>query len=452
MKIIIVGDGKVGFYLAETLSKENHDVIIIDKSLDTLKSTMESLDVMGICGNGASTRILQEAGVRGCDLLIAATSMDELNMVCCLTAKRLGAKHVVARIRDIQYADELASLAGVLGLDQVINPESLAAGEVARMLQFPPAINVDTFARGKVEMVELKVELRMDIADMDIKAIARKHSTKILIAAIMRDGRAIIPNGDVIVRPHDRIYVFGLPAHIDEFCARLGMQMQKIRNAMIVGGGLVGYYLAKELREIGIKVKLVEISRKRCEEISNELPSAIVINGDGTEPELLHSESLGEMDAFVSLTGHDEDNLMSVLLAKSAGVSKAIAKISRTSYSDIIRGLGIDYIVNTKVSAANSIINFARGLQNAKGSQVKTLYRIVDSQAEALEFAVSEKSRLVGVPLKSLSIKKEVLIAALTREDNQTVIPHGNDKIRAGDHVIVVARNEALNDLDDILA
>jgi trk system potassium uptake protein TrkA len=452
MKIIIIGDGKVGFSLAENLSKENHEITIIDKNMDTLKKTIEFLDVMCICGNGVSTSILIEAGVNTADLLIAATSLDEMNMVCCLTAKKLGVKHTVARIRDTQYADELSQLTTDLGLDMVINPERALASEISRMLQFPPAIDVETFARGRVEMIEIKVTGSMDIVNMAIKNIAKKYFQSILIAAILRNTQAIIPNGDVIIHEGDSIYIVGVPARIFDFCKKLGLHMNKIKSCMIMGGGRVSYYLAKYLDEIGMKVKIIEINRQRCEELGAGLPSALIIHGDGSDDMLLKSERISDMDAFISVTGHDEDNLMSALLAKQAGVHKVIAKISRLSYSKIIRNMGVDNLVDPKSTITNDIIRFVRGLKNATGNHVKTLYQIVDGQVEALEFFVGSNAKIVDIPLKRLELKPGVLIAAITRGENDTIIPHGNDKIQAGDNVIVVTRNKTFYDLNDIIA
>ena len=451
MKIIIIGDGKVGYSLAENLSKENNDVTIIDKNPEALKKASEYLDVMCIRGNGVSTKILLEAGVKEADLLIAATTSDEMNMVCCLTGKKLGAQHTIARIRDQEYASELSVLKADLGLDMVINPEQAAATEIAQLLSFPSAIDVEPFAKGRVELVEIKVTGDMPVIGMQLKAISSKISSSVLIGAVLRNENVIIPDGDFQIWEDDAIYILGRPSNVFNFCKKLGLYTPKIRNVMIVGGGRIAYYLAKYLDETGMKAKIIEIDYKKCLELSELLPNTLIIHGDGSDETVLNSENLSDMDAFVSLTGRDEENLMSALLAKQFGVPKVIAKINRINYSSVIKNLGIDSIISPKVITANNITRYVRGLKNAMGNPVEALYKIVDDKAEASEFTASQQTKFINIPLRDLKLLKGVLVAAIVRRSD-IIIPHGKDAIKLGDTVILISKDRQFSDLNDIIA
>lgn len=449
MKIIIIGDGKVGYSLAENLSQEDNDVTIIDKNPEALKKASENLDVMCIKGNGVSTKIMLEAGVKNADLLIAATTSDEMNMVCCLTARKLGAVHTIARIRDPEYANELSTLKEELELDMVINPEQAAAREIARLLSLPPAINIESFSKGRVELVEIKVTPDVPIIGMKLKHISSRISSSILIGVVIRGEEIIIPDGEFEIRQNDIIYIVGKPVNIYNFCKLIGKCNHKIRNVMIVGGGRIAFYLAALVMDLGMKVKIIESDRQRCLELSELLPDALIIHGDGTDEAVLLSENLSDMDAFVSLTGRDEENLMSALLAKENGVQKVIAKINRMNYAGIVKNLGLDSVVSPKVITTNHILRYVRGLKNALGNPVQTLYKIVGEQAEAVEFIANETTHFLDTPLKKLNIRKGVLIAAIVRKD-EIIIPHGNDVIKKGDSVIIISIRNDFSDLNDI--
>ena len=451
MKIIIIGDGKVGYSLAESLSKENNDVTIIDKDPEALKKASEFLDVMCIRGNGVSTSILMEAGVSEADLLIAATTSDEMNMVCCLTGKKLGADHTIARIRDPEYAGELSILKRDLGLDMVINPEQACANEIARVLSYPSAVNVESFSKGRVELVEIKVTAEMSIAGVKLQDIAGKVSSSVLIGAVQRADEVIIPKGNFQIMADDQIYVIGKPSNIFDFCVRIGIYAQKVRNVMIIGGGRIAYYLAGYLEEIGMKSKIIEIDRDRCLELSELLPSTLIINGDGSDETVLYSENLNDMDAFVSLTGRDEENLMAALFAKQNGVHKVVAKINRVNYTSVIKTLGIDSVLSPKQITANGIVRFVRGLKNALENPVETLYKIVDGRAEAVEFIANQSTKFLNVPLKDLRLVQGVLVAAIVRK-NEIIIPHGKDVIKQGDSVILIVKDKQFSDFNDIIA
>ena len=451
MKVMIIGDGNLGYSLAEDLSRDGtNDVTIIDKEAGTRNRTIESIDVRYIKGNGASTNTLIEAGVRDTDLLIAATSRDEMNMVCSLTAKRLGAAHTIARIRDPEYADELSQIKEDLGLDLVINPEQAVAGEIARLLEFPPAISVEVFARGRVEMVEIKVTEEMPIAGMPLKEISGKINSSILIGAILRDYGIIIPRGGDVVYAGDTAYIVGRPSKVFRFCARMGMRMQKIKSVMLVGGGRIGYYLARSLDEIDMSVKIIESRHERCLELAESLPRALIINGDGSDGMILRSENIGSMGAFVAVTDKDEENLMTALLAKRNGVPKVVAKIDRAEYAEILDGVGIDNLISPKAITANYMLRFVRGLQNAMGNTVNTLYSIIDGHAEAIEFTANKSARMLGRPLKRLSLAEGVLVLVIVRK-NEVIIPHGDDSIKENDNVILITKGKKLRDLNDIL-
>jgi len=451
MKIIIIGNGKVGYSLAEQLSQEDNDITIIDKDPEALRKSNENLDVLCIRGNGVSTKVLFEAGIDEADVLIAATASDEMNMVCCLTGKKLGAEHTIARIRDPEYADELSLIKNELGLDLVINPERAAAREIARILRFPQAENIEIFAKGQVEMVEIRVTENMHISGMKIRDISEIVSSSVLIVAVLRKNEAIIPKGDFQIKADDVIYVVGQPSSVTKFCRKIGLYAQKIKNVMIVGGGRIAYYLAKFLEETGMKVKIIESDHERCLTLSELLPESLIINGDGSDDKLLYSENLQEMGAFVSLTGHDEENFMLALLAKQAGVPKVIAKISRNNYLNLISNFGIDSIVNPSQITTNLILMFVRGLKNAIGNPIRSLYRIVNNQAEAIEFTISEKTRFLDIPLKNLKIPQDVLVAVIVRK-NEIIIPHGNDSFKLGDSIILIAKNRQIFDLNDIIS
>jgi trk system potassium uptake protein TrkA len=451
MKIIIIGDGKIGFSLAENLSKEDNDVTIIDKDPEALKKADEYLDVKCIPGNGVSAKILEEAGIKNTNLLIAATASDEINMVCCLTGKKLGADYTIARIRDPEYADELTLLKKELGLDLVINPERAAAREIARMLRLPQAMHVEVFAKGRVELVEVRITGNMPIIDMKLKDISAKISSSILIGAILRDGKAIIPKGDTEIKSGDIVYVVGTPGNVSEFLGRIGIINHEVKNVMIVGGGRIAYYLANILEETGMRVKIIENDYSRCIALTELLPNTLIINGDGSDEAVLASENLSGMEAFVSLTGRDEENFMSALLAKQAGVSKVVAKINRTNYLNLIKSMGIDGIINPNQITTNLILRYVRGLKNALGNTIETLYKIIGGQVEAIEFTATKSTHFLDRPLRDLRLVNDVLVAAIVRK-NDIIIPHGNDVVKLGDSVILIAKDRTISDLNDIIS
>ncbi|MDR3344973.1 MAG: Trk system potassium transporter TrkA [Oscillospiraceae bacterium] len=451
MNVIIIGDGKVGFTLAEQLSHdESNNVTIIDKNTQALRQTMERLDVRCIKGNGASVETMINAGIEEMDLLIAATSMDEMNMVCALTGKKLGAKQTIARIRDPEYAKEVDRLKEVFGISMVINPEQVLAGEIIKMLEYPDSAEVETFAKGRVELLQIDILEESALCGMRVAQIAKKISGDVLIGAVLRGDEGIIPKGDFLIEPHDSIYILGRHSKVSAFCRKIGLRSSRLRHVMIIGGGRTAYYLAKFLNEIDVKVKIIERSTERCHQLAEMLPNAVILEGDGSDDQVLLEESLSDMDGFVALTGMDEENLMAMLLAKRAGVPKTVAKINRQSYLEILGEMGINNIVSPKSITANYILRYVRGLKNAVGNPVDALYRIVDGKLEAIEIVVDNPVSLLDIPIKKLDINPAVLIAVLVRE-SEVIIPHGNDCVRLHDRVILFARDIEITSLEDIV-
>ncbi len=444
MRIIIIGAGKVGYNLALNLSKENHDVIIIDKDQKVIDKADENLDVFCIKGNGVSTGILQNADVYNTDLLIAVTNSDEVNMVCCLTGKKLGAKKTIARIRDPEYAQELTLLKEEMELDMVINPELAAAEEIAKNLAYPASVNVESFAKDRVKMAEIVVDKDMPIVNIKLKDLSGKIPHTILIGAVIRDGEVIVPGGDFEIKINDIVYILGQSIDIASFFKDWKHHTKKIGNVMIVGGGRISFYLIKLLRKLGAKVKVIELNMEKCTEFAELLPNVLIINGDGTDEEFLLSENIGEMDVFISLTGMDEENLISALIAKQNGAKRVVSKINRINYMTVINKLGIDDVICPKLITTNQILKYVRG------STVETLYKIVEGQAEILEFIVNEDNKIINIPLKKLKLPKDILIATIVRK-NEVIIPKGNDVIKKKDRVIIIAKNNKICDIDELL-
>jgi trk system potassium uptake protein TrkA len=408
------------------------------------------LDVLCVKGSGASVSVLQEASIARTDLLIAATSSDEMNMVCCLLGRKLGAKHTIARIRDPEYAEDLDMLREELGLTMIINPEEAAAKEIGRVLRLPHAHSIDTFANGRVEMVGFRVLPTDPIVDQRLAEAVRHMPGDVLFCAVEHEGELVIPNGETVLYAADVVHIIGQPPAMLHFFKYMGRTGNKVRDVLIVGGGRIARYLARDLLANDMSVKIIEINEAKAVSLSADLPDALVIQDDGTDLTVLETEGLAQMDAFVALTDRDEENLMIALHAHQRAVPKVIAKINRVFYTNIIRRLGVDSVVSPKLLVADRIVRYVRARVNAEGSAIKALTRIAQDQAEALEFEAGAHSRLVGQPLRSLPFKEGVLIAVVVR-NKRIMIPHGDQIIQAGDHVIAVARRLTVTDLDDLL-
>ena len=450
LKILIVGAGKVGATLAAYLSQEDHDITIVDNNDAAIHRASDTLDVMCIKGPGAAPSVLREAGAAEADLVLATTNMDEVNMLCALTAKRLGAKYTIARIRDVAYTDDLASLRRDLNIDSVINPEYSTALEISRLLRFPAAANVDTFFRGRVEM--LGILLRKEDPIVGIPLSELFSSTKkfsVLFSAAERKGDVIIPDGSFVPAAGDKLYITGSSSDLADYLRSLGRNVPAIHSVFLIGGSRISHYLAKLLRPMGVRVTLVENDEGLCRKLSEWLPEALILHGDGTDQELLASEHFTENDAFVALTGRDEDNLISALYAKQQGIRKVVAKSNRDNYTAVVRAAGLESVVAPKLITVNRILRLVRGLQDKSGNVMTALYRITDAGTEAAEFLLTENTPHLGVPLKDLTIKKGFLIAALLHQD-QVVIPDGSTALSAGDRVIVISHGQGIQTFRDI--
>ncbi len=450
MNIVIVGDGKVGATLVEHLSMEGHDVVVIDRNQKIVEQLVNSYDVMGICGNGANCEIQLEAGVDNSDLFIAVTSSDELNILSCLMAKKAGAAHTIARVRDPDYLNQLPFFKDALGLSMVVNPEYDAANEIAKVLRFPNAINIETFYRGHVDLVEIKIDEANPLCNMQLIDIFNKFGIKILVCAVQRKNEVIIPRGDFVFKSGDRIHITAPRGILVEFMKKLKIYKHRTKDIMIIGGGKMGYYLALQLCETGgYNVKIIEIDEKRCEKLCELLPNADIIHGDGTDRSILLEQGLENQDAFITLTTIDEENIIASMYASSLGVSKTVAKVNRVSY-EVLESIGIDSAISSKSIAANRIIGYARALENSgEESSVRTLYKLVGGQVEALEFKIETGFSDIGIPLRDLSLKKDTLIACIIR-NHKVIYPGGNDCIELDDRVIIVTKSNHISSINEI--
>ncbi|WP_352400577.1 Trk system potassium transporter TrkA [Anaerotignum sp.] len=450
MKIVIVGDGKVGSTIANQLSIEGHDVIVIDNNSAVLAQSGNTMDIFCIEGNGATVSVLQEAGVANADVLIAATSADEVNMICCLLGKKLGAKNTIARVRNPEYYAQMGMIKDELGLSMAVNPEYAAATEISRLLRFPSAIQIEPFARGRVELVELKIPEHSSLDGMPLWAIYKEFQVKILICVVQRDEEVFIPSGDFVLKSGDKINITASHLEIANFFRAIGIFRSGVKSVMIIGGGRIAYYLAKELSTVHVKVKIIEKDLKRCEYLCEMLPDSVIIHGDGTDKELLHEEGMEKTDAFITLTGMDEENIIVALYAKEKKVSKVIAKVNKISFHEILDNLNIDSFISPKTIAAQNIVRYVRAMKNSmRSNNVETLHTLINNQVEAVEFKVREESSVVGIPLKNFKRRDGLIVAAVIR-GTQIIIPSGNDTIEKGDNVIVVTTKRHLTDLNEI--
>ncbi len=450
MNIIIVGDGKVGYTLAEYLSKDGHDVTIVDKNEQALAKARDTLDVMCVLGNGANIRSLLEAGVESADIIIAATANDELNMVCCLAAKQMGAKYTIARIRDPEYTESLTMLQKRLDIDQVINPERATAQEISRLLRFPFAINIESFAHGRVEMVEFRVDSSDPIVNMPLSKLHGRFP-HIQFTAAQRDGNAIIPDGSFEIRAGDRVYATGDRNSVTDFFKNMGKNTNRVRSAILVGGGHISYYLAKIIAGMGVHLTIIEINPEKCERLADLLDDVTVLCADGTDQELLDSENLRETGALICLTDRDEENLITGLYGVREGVRKVVVKVNRMKTTDLIENMGIDSVVSPKLTTANVILRSVRALSQSQGSVIEKVYGMLGGKVEAYEFTALEGAPYLDIPLSKLHIKKGVLVSVLVR-DRKNIIPFGSDHIEAGDTVILTALAGTIVNLEDAFA
>lgn len=449
MNIIIIGCGKVGITLAELLSAEHHDIVLVDESNQKLQSIPEALDALRVLGNGASINTLMEAGVDAADILIAVTGSDELNLLCCLIAKKAGKCHTIARVRNPIYNKEIEFIKEKLGISMIINPELTAASEISRLLRFPSAIKIDTFAKGRVELLKFRIRPEFKLNEMPIHQFGKVHNN-VLICAVERGNEITIPDGNFVLKDNDVLSIVSSPKNAADFFRSIGLKTNQVRNTLIVGGGKIAYYTAKFLQEMKIDVRIVEISQTRCDELSELLPNATIIHGDGTDKQLLLEEGLAEAESFLTLTSLDEENILLSLYAQANSKAKLVTKVNKIAFTDIINNLDIGSVIYPKYLTADYILQYVRAMQNSIGSNVETLYQILDNRAEALEFAIREKSAVTDIPLSELTLKKNLLIGCINRH-GKIRIPRGQDSIQVGDTVIIVTTQKGLHDIQDIL-
>lgn len=451
LHIIIVGCGKVGATLVEQLAKEGHDITIIDKNAQKIQKISGLYDVMGIVGNGASYSIQMEAGIEKTDLIIAVTESDELNLLCCTVAKQVGDCAAIARVRTPDYSKEAGYLLEKLGLAMIINPELEAAREAARLLYLPTALEINSFAHGQAEMTKLKIPENNVINGIDIAYLSKNIASNILVCAIERDGEVYIPSGDFRIQKGDVMSYVASPKESRAFLQNIGFKTNQVKNTMIIGGSRAAYYLAKQLLSMGIAVKIIEANYTRCEELSILLPEAIIINGDGTDEELLKEEGIETVESFVPLTGIDEENILLTLHARQVSNAKVITKINRITFKDVINTLDLGSVVYPRYITSEAIIKYVRARNASKDSNIETLYHMFDSRVEAIEFRVDDAPNILDVPLMNLNLKKNLLVCFICR-NGSILIPSGQDSIQAGDTVMIVTTQTGFRDIQDILA
>lgn len=450
MKIVIVGDGKVGSALTVQLSREGHDVVVIDNNKMVLEEMQQSWDVSVVHGNGATLKIQKMANVDNSDLLIAATSADETNILCCILARKLGCKHTIARVRNPDYYHQLFLLREELGVSLVINPEYSTAHEIFRLLQFPSFLKRDSFAKGRVEIVEVELRDGSPLVGAALFELQKRVKVKVLVCAVERDGQVFIPDGNFQLEAGDRLSFTASSSDLAKLIRNLGLTQKKVKDVMIIGGSRIAFYLAENLLRAGVNVKLLEIDETRCQELAELLPKATIIYADGSDKNILDSEGLAQADAVVTLTDIDEENLIVSMYANYLGTFKVITKINRTEYTEVLGGKGIDCVVSPKDLCCNDIVRYVRAMGNRKGESALTLHRIVGDKVEALEFQANKQLPQLGKRLADVKLQPNTLIACLTRR-GRIIIPQGSDTIEKDDTVIVVVKSDRIiNNLSDI--
>ena len=450
MKIIIVGCGKVGTTLAEQLNRENHDITLIDCDSEALQSISDSTDVMSVTGNGAVYQVQMEAGIKEADLLIATTNSDELNMLCCLIAKKAGNCHTIARIRNPEYSAEINYIREELNLSLAINPELAAAREIARLLRFPNAIKIELFAKGRIELLKFMIPKDSILDRMKVMDVVSRLKSNVLICAVERGDDVVIPDGNFEMRGGDKISFIAPHADCADFFRKAGIENNTVNSAMFVGGGKLTVYLAKALADTKIKIKIIEQDEEQCRILSELLPHAMIIHGDGSDQKLLLEEGIRQTEAFASLTGFDEENILLSLYAASQSRTKLITKVNKIAFENVINALNLGSVIYPKMLTADIILQYVRAMQNSMGSNIETLYKIVADKAEALEFRVRGDSPVLGIPLEKLRTRNNLLVACINR-NGRIIMPRGKDTLEAGDTVIIVTTHTGLNDLKDIL-
>lgn len=449
MHIIIVGLGKIGATMTKQLVAEGHSISVVDTNSEKVESFVDAYDVMGVCGNGATCEVLEEAGAAKAKLIIATTGTDELNILCCLIAKRMGTENTISRVRNPDYAKQMQFLRNELGISMIVNPEFETANEISRIIRFPSAANLDSFARGKIEIAHVRIHSDNILCDMPVREIRKKCKARVIICAVQRDDDVYIPSGDFVLRYDDTISVTGTRAELSIFMKQIGIYKQKIKNVMIIGGGRIAYYLATLLSDTGRNLKLIEQSEERCLKLTDLLPDATIIHGDGTDQDILDEQNLQNQDALVSLTAIDEENIIVSMYAESKGINKVITKVNRHSFS-LLKEIGLETVVSPQIVAGNLVTRYVRALQNsAENSRIQTLYKLLGGKVEAAEFIVPQNAGYLEVPFKELDLLPDLLIGCIIR-NGKIIFPGGDDVMKANDSVIVVTANRIIEDIHDI--
>ena len=453
MRIVVVGAGKVGRVLTEQLAAEKHDIVVIDQDPDLIESLVNIYDVRGVAGNGGCYDVQKDAFEDGADLLIATTSSDEINILACLVAKKLGTPHTIARIRNPEYEKQLHFMREELGLSMVVNPEKATAREIARVLRFPSAIKREQFCRQRFELVEYRINEGNPLEGLQLSDLYRNIRVKILICAVARGQQTIIPTGATVLQKGDKIYLTASARELESFFRKLNIFKARANNIMIVGASRIAYYLVKELQDIQKRVTVIDSNAARCQAMSEKFPGTLVIHGDGADSELLSEERISEMDAFVPLTGLDETNIILAMYANQFPDCKVVAKINRPSFADLANQKGlVDSVVSTAAVTSETIARYVRAMQNSFDSDnIKTLHRLVGGRVEALEFNVGPGLPFIGVPLKDLNLREGMLVAGIVRQNGAPVIPSGADALQEGDDVVIVTTDTTLHALRDIV-
>lgn len=449
MNIIIVGLGKLGMTMTKQLVNEGHSVTVVDTNNEKLTHAVDVYDVMGVLGNGAAVETLEEAGASKAKLIISATASDEMNILCCLIANRMGTENTIARVRNPDYAAQMQFLRNELGLSMIVNPEYETANEISRIIRFPSAANLDSFAGGKIEIARIRIHSDNMLCNLPLHELRKKSKAKVLVCAVQRGDEVVIPSGNFVLECDDTISITGTRSELSHFMKQTGVYKQKVKNVMIIGGGRIAYYLAKLLYDTGRNIKLIEQNIDRCYQLSDMLPDVTVIHGDGTDQDLLDEQGLEYQDSLVSLTGIDEENIIVSMYAESKGINKVITKVNRHSYS-ILSDIGLETVVSPQIVAGNLVTRYVRALHNSAGnSQIQTLYKLVGGKVEAVEFIVPENAGYENIPFKDLKLLPNLLIGCIIR-NGKIIFPGGDDVMKANDSIIVVTAGRILEDIHDI--
>lgn len=448
MRIIVIGGGKVGTALCRALVEEKHDVTLIEKKESVLKNVSKRLDILTILGNGANYKILEQANVENCDILIAMTDTDELNMISAILAKRMGAKETIVRVRNPEYSNAYFKDKNFLGFSLIVNPELLTARYIANSVDFPNALSVEHFVNGRVMIMEYKIADNGKLVEMSVSQFRKKFS-KLVICAIEHDGKLIIPDGDAIIRPGDKIFVTG--ARVEMILFHNFIKAKVIESILLIGAGRIVYYLLNILKNTTIHAKVIESNQERAEFFSQEFPNVPIILGDGTAKNLLLEENADKFDAVATLTGVDEENIISSMFLESIGVQKNITKVNRTSLLEIISAKEFSSIVTPKNIAVDTMMHFIRGRVNAQDSNLDALHHVANGEIETLQFSIGETNKLANTNLATIKFKPNVLVAAIIRQ-GITIFPTGQDSIKVGDKVVIVTLLKNINHIYDLLA